>query len=268
MALISFSGAPQVGTTVTWATASGVVTGNGPTDATGIATADWTLGNTAGAVTATATLAGATGTPQTFTATANPDVPETIAISAGNNQTGFVGDALTPLQVKVTDQFNNAVAGVNVGWAVTSGVGNVAPGNSATNATGIASSTLTLGGVAGDVTVDATATVPNGSPQTFTATADPLPIAITIQVGTPGSNFTPKVGTVAAGGTVTWNWAAPGHTVTDDPAGGTFTDHPAIGAAGTVLGPVTFPTAGTFAYYCSQHGGPGGVGMSGSIVVK
>jgi plastocyanin len=30
----------------------------------------------------------------------------------------------------------------------------------------------------------------------------------------------------------------------------------------------TFPTEGRFAYYCDQHGGPGGAGMSGVISVK
>jgi plastocyanin len=30
----------------------------------------------------------------------------------------------------------------------------------------------------------------------------------------------------------------------------------------------TFPTAGRFAYYCDQHGAPGGTGMSGVISVK
>jgi plastocyanin len=30
---------------------------------------------------------------------------------------------------------------------------------------------------------------------------------------------------------------------------------------------VTFSTPGTFAYYCLLHGGPGGVGMSATIVV-
>jgi plastocyanin len=30
----------------------------------------------------------------------------------------------------------------------------------------------------------------------------------------------------------------------------------------------TFTTAGTYRYHCAVHGGPGGVGMSGTVIVE
>lgn len=80
--VVTDAGTAQSGVTVTWATASGgTLTPGGVTDASGIATATWTLGAGGGAQTATASLAGATGSPVTFTAT-SPVVP-TITVAPG-----------------------------------------------------------------------------------------------------------------------------------------------------------------------------------------
>jgi len=69
---------PVAGTTVTFAVATGggSVTGaTAVTDASGIATVgSWKLGTTAGANTLTATSAGLTGSPVTFTATGDPGI--------------------------------------------------------------------------------------------------------------------------------------------------------------------------------------------------
>ena len=188
--VVTLSGAPQVGTTVTWATTSGTVTPGGPTDANGVATATWTLGNVSGAVTATAAVSGATGSPVTFDATADPDVADELSIAGGNGQTGPLNTALPPLQAKVADQFGNGVPGVTVTWTVTSGDGTVAPATSDTDANGIAEAVVTLGAYAGDVTVDAEATGLTGSPQTFTETAAALPLAVTVSVNS--NNFNPR----------------------------------------------------------------------------
>jgi hypothetical protein len=66
------AGAAAPGVTVTWATSSGGSFGanTSVTDASGRATATWTLGATAGQQTATASLSGASGSPVTFTASA------------------------------------------------------------------------------------------------------------------------------------------------------------------------------------------------------
>jgi plastocyanin len=71
--------------------------------------------------------------------------------------------------------------------------------------------------------------------------------------------FTPKDVTVAPGDTVHWT------------GGGIHTVHFDDQAQGT---PVTasptrkFDAAGTYLYYCDPHGGPGGQGMSGRVIVK
>lgn len=75
--------------------------------------------------------------------------------------------------------------------------------------------------------------------------------------------FNPRMVTVPPGTTVVWVNRDPfDHTVTADdgsfnsgliPPGGTFR--------------VTFQRPGRYPYYCIPHGGPGGVGMSGVVVV-
>jgi hypothetical protein len=69
---VTRDGQPAQNEQVEWSTASGgsLSSGTSQTDASGIATSFWTLGPTQGGQTAQATLAGATGSPVTFTATA------------------------------------------------------------------------------------------------------------------------------------------------------------------------------------------------------
>jgi plastocyanin len=69
---------------------------------------------------------------------------------------------------------------------------------------------------------------------------------------------------VAAGSPVTWaNSSAFVHTVTADD--GTF-DSSDVTAGSTFQ--MIFTAPGTYPYYCQYHGGPGGSGMSGLIVVE
>jgi adhesin/invasin len=275
--VVKLDGTPQAGRPVDWSTTSGsMAPTSNVTDANGNASSTWTLGTTAGAVTAKATVSGATGSPLTFNATAEADAADLIAAVAGNNQNGDVGtDLTTPLQVKVTDQFGNPVAGVAVAWEVqTLGAATVAPLNSNTNASGVASTTVTLGNTAQAFEVNATATVPNGSPVVFDETADPLPTAVTVEVALSGAlSFTPKVDTVAVGGTVTWHWNGGPHSVTQDPGSPAFTDHNVTQSAGFVFGPITFNSANSYFYHCSVHGVAGngtaiGTAMAGAIVVR
>jgi adhesin/invasin len=274
--VVKLDGTPQAGRPVDWSTTSGsMAPTSNVTDANGNASSTWTLGTVAGAVTAKATVSGASGSPLTFNATADADAADLIAALAGNGQHGDIGtDLTTPLQVKVTDQFGNPVAGVAVAWEVqTLGAATVAPTNGNTNASGVASTTVTLGNTAQGFEVTATATVPNGSPVVFDETADPLPTDITIQVAQSGLTFTPKVDTIAVGGTVTWNWVGSDHTVTRDAAGPAFTDHDVAQNAGFSFGPITFNSANTYFYHCRIHGSAGsgtaiGTGMAGSIVVR
>ncbi len=167
-------GNPVAGVSVTFAVATGggsLTGGAQTTNASGIATVgSWTLGASAGANTLTATSTGLTGSPITFTATGNPGNASKIALVAGSGQSGTVGSTLgTALSVLVTDNLDNPVAGVTVGWATASG--SLTPASSLTNASGIATTSWTLGTAPGAVTASGSVGGLTGSPVAFGATA-------------------------------------------------------------------------------------------------
>jgi adhesin/invasin len=84
--------------------------------------------------------------------------PNTIAVSAGNNQVGAAGTALAEsLAVIVRDQGGAALAGVNVSFTITAGGGSVSPASRVTDVAGIAKTRRTLGPNAGTQTVNAAA---------------------------------------------------------------------------------------------------------------
>lgn len=269
--IVTRDGTPEAGTAVTWsaAGAGAIAPASATTDAAGIAAGTWTLGQTAGSQTATAALSGASGSPVSFSATAAAGAAASIGAAGGAGQTGSLGSALaTPLQVRVVDQFGNGVAGVTVGWAVTSGGGSVTPATSVTNTDGLAAATQTLPSTAGTATVTATAT--GLAPATFTNTAVAVTGTGTVQLV--NSQFQPSTLTVSAGTAVTfeWNDGATQHTIFPvSPA--TIPSDQAPAAAPHAY-TVTFTAPGTYRYYCSIHGGPGtgGIptGMSGAIVVQ
>lgn len=84
----------------------------------------------------------------------------------------------------------------------------------------------------------------------------------TQQVHAVGMAFTPQSITVQPGDTVEWVVDSGTHTVTADD--GTF-DSGQIHKGNTFSH--AFPVAGSYPYYCANHGGPGGIGMSGQVVV-
>jgi plastocyanin len=84
--------------------------------------------------------------------------PNTIAVSAGNNQVGAAGAALAEsLAVIVKDQGGAPLANVTVTFSVTAGGGSVSPTSRVTDASGIAKTRRTLGPNAGTQTASATA---------------------------------------------------------------------------------------------------------------
>ena len=88
--------------------------------------------------------------------------------------------------------------------------------------------------------------------------------AATVNVTVADNLFQAPSVTVTAGDTVVWT--QPGsrvHNVTADD--GSFSSGN-LAAGGTFSR--VFNTAGTFRYYCSIHGAPGGIGMSGVVVVQ
>jgi len=96
---------------------------------------------------------------------------------SGSGQEGLICETLKePFTVKATDTSGNPEAGIGIGWQIAAepqGAGaSVTPTNSATSSDGLASSTLKLGSLPGDYTVNATCSAcTEGSPQTFTAMA-------------------------------------------------------------------------------------------------
>jgi FtsP/CotA-like multicopper oxidase with cupredoxin domain/plastocyanin len=77
--------------------------------------------------------------------------------------------------------------------------------------------------------------------------------------------FFPKALMVSPGQTVTWQWAGAQHSTTSDTG---VWDSGVHNAPHTFTHTFTAADVGkTFPYFCSIHGGPGGAGMSGSIMV-
>jgi plastocyanin len=269
--VVTLNGTPQVGRSVTWASSAvgSSISPGGNTDANGIATANWTLGQTAGTETATATLSGATGSPVTFTATATPGPATQLMLVSGNNQTGLTNTALaSPVVVKAGDQFGNGVSGITVAWQVTSGAASVTPPSGPTDANGTAQRTVTIGATSGSVTITATSSGLTNSPAT---TLHETSYDAMVTVG-PGIAFksvrnatsNSALDTIPVGGTVLWTWApnSVAHSVRSTGAP-TFTGSGAPQTSGTYSN--TFTAIGNYAYDCIVHPAPQ---MTGLIVVK
>lgn len=64
--------------------------------------------------------------------------------------------------------------------------------------------------------------------------------------------YVPANPLIVAGGTVTWTWVDSGHSVTSSGAPA-FSPNALVSNAPHTLGPVTFPTAGVYVFYCTAH---------------
>jgi hypothetical protein len=133
------------------------------TDATGRASTTMKLGTVAGPQGFTATAAGIS---TAITATAVPGDPSTLTIVSGNNQSDSVRALLAPVSVRLSDSFNNPIAGATVSWAK-SGGGTLSASTTTTDSDGIATNRYTLGTVPGRETVTASA---GGATAAFTFT--------------------------------------------------------------------------------------------------
>ena len=271
---VTDGGVASAGATVTWTTATpGAVLDptSSVTDANGEATTAWTLGTVSGTQNATATLSG--GSLTAFAASALADVAASLSKAGGDAQTGETDAALAaPVQAKVADQFGNGVPGVAVAWAATGATVSAPTVN--TDASGLSPVTVTLGGVAGPITITATADGLTGSPLTFNATATvppPIPTTAAVTVGNilfrsnHNATVNPAVDTVAVGGTVTWTWV----NTTTTPHSVMSTGSPSFTSSALLTGNgqsynFTFGSAGTYQYTCAEHPGQ----MTGRIVVR
>ncbi len=202
-------GKPVPGITVTFSIRSGAGTITGTqavSDSAGIATiGSWTLGS-GGGNSLFATLAGVSGSPLIFVATAttapapgapppppppNPSAgpPAAIALYAGDGQSAEAGSAV-PVRpaVKITDANGVGVAGVSVVFSIRSGGGSLDQANSTSDGNGIATVGWTLGAVGGN-SIYATATGLSGSPIVFVAIAT-LPRGSVVRIVTFGDSNT------------------------------------------------------------------------------
>ncbi len=98
----------------------------------------------------------------------------------------------------------------------------------------------------------------------LTGVATAAPARASVEVEVDDNYFKPRTLTVQAGTTVKWgNEGKHEHTVT--------ADNGAFGSGDLESGDTfsfTFSKAGTYAYHCKYHGAAGGVGMSGTIIVR
>lgn len=149
-------GNPQDGVTITWT----VVSGGGSvgeviatTDADGLASAIATLGTTAGTQ---VVRAAAGGDAVQFSSTGTADAPAHVAKVSGDGQRAAKNAGLlAPLVVKVTDQYNNVVAGASVDWIAAAGKGTPSAATTTTDDLGTTQVTWTLGGNAGGMALKA-----------------------------------------------------------------------------------------------------------------
>lgn len=183
------AGGIEEGVTVAWSVLSGAgsITASSVTNAQGLATATFTLGQVAGTQKARATAEGVGGSPATFTVTAVAGPATQLKKSAGDGQSGWGGAALpVAYAVVAKDQFNNPVAGATVNWAVASGGGSLSATSSVTSSSGAATTIHTLGNSPAAQSVVATSPSVAGASVTFTSTAT-VGIRLAATVGVPAN---------------------------------------------------------------------------------
>jgi len=246
----------SAGHTVTWSGPGVFGTPSGVTGANGIVTTTWTLPNGTGDVSATASLAGAVGSPVTFHATSSADDPAALNKIDGDNQAAEFGQNFPAgFRVQVVDQYGNGVDGITVSFQA-SGPVTLAAASVITTDGGYASGFLTAQNSVGAATLTATVVGLTGSPRTFSANVINTPVEVAVR----SNYFDPDVLNITAGQAVKWVWYNSGHTVSS-------TSGPPIGNtpvqdAGLSYGPILFSDAGTYTYECSVH-----AIMTGSVVV-
>jgi plastocyanin len=82
-----------------------------------------------------------------------------------------------------------------------------------------------------------------------------------------GNRFEPAIITINVGDTINWYWpvGSAGHNVVPDDGNAPATSGAPAGYPKFLS--FTFAIPGTYHYHCAVHGGPGGVGMAGSVTV-
>ena len=265
--VVQDAGTPASGVAVNWSgtgTNGSFNPASGTTDANGLATTRWTLPEEAGQHIAAADVAGASGSPVTFTAIGRPGAASTLVRVSGNDQAGGLGlPADEPLVVSVRDQYGNGVSGVTVEWEVTQGDA-VVPPVSQSGSNGQAQALVVYGQISA-IPIIVAARVTGIGAVSFNLIAGHL-IVVENPVGQP-PRFAPNQLNINTGSYVVWKWApdAVNHNVVPDLLLPPRSGNPTNGPHTYVY---QFLSAANYAFYCEVHGGPGGVGMSGLISVN
>ncbi|MDQ6717666.1 MAG: Ig-like domain-containing protein [Gemmatimonadota bacterium] len=161
------------GTVITFSVSSGggaFTPATATTDASGVATTSFKLGNTVGANTATASGVGLAGSPVTFSAISVAGAAASVAKVVDLPPSPIAGSSNT-VSVKVIDALGNPVVGTGVTFAVAAGSGSVSPASVNTDASGVAVASFKMGSSPGVNSVIATAIGLTNSPISFTTTS-------------------------------------------------------------------------------------------------
>jgi lysophospholipase L1-like esterase len=127
------------------------------TDASGMASANVTMGTTVGKVQINAVHGNLI--PAIFNATATAAAADSLVLAGGSGQSAPAGQTLAqPLKIKVTDHFGNAVANKPVSWVVTEGNGKLNNYASVSDTNGMATATFAPGNRSANNKVSARAT--------------------------------------------------------------------------------------------------------------
>lgn len=146
------------------------------TDADGEAVTNWTLGvSTAADYRVTVTVPGFTAPIPDLRASGLAGPPFNMEIISGDSQATMVGMELSaPLQIRLTDMFDNPVPGHGVVWRTPGGAGWVAADTTSTDRNGIAQVQRTLGTTLGPQSTEAEVVGGAMPPGFFTSSATPL----------------------------------------------------------------------------------------------
>lgn len=252
--LVDGGGNPVAGQAIVWSVTSGTanLTGSSSTtDATGHASMTFSYGTTPGPITVNASAYGGSQSVD-FGATAL--TASGLTKTSGDAQSGNPGTTVLPFVVTIVPPPGATnLSGVPVSFAITSGTGTLSVTSATTDASGQASTQLTLGLTPGAVTV--LAQVSNGPSATFTATISGSLVATTLtiisgdqQTLATGAASQPMVvelsdaGTPLPGQTVTWSSSngalSSASTVTDATGRASTTVTPS--AAGPVVVTASF----------------------------
>ena len=152
-------GNPIAGARISFQITSGSATLNpaeATSDAEGLGRTTVTAGPTPGAVAVTARV-DRVATAATFSLTVAP-LAVAIVVMSGNSQSIAPAQAFAqPLVVKVTDAAGNGVAGIRVTFETTGAVATLNPAEAATDAQGLARTSVTAGVTGGTLTINARA---------------------------------------------------------------------------------------------------------------